>query len=167
MIRLTGIDEDNFFAARALSVAPEQRGWLDSAVGILARGYLYREANARVWAIELDGAVIGLALVKDLDEQPACYDLQQFMIDRRWQGRGWGAQALRLILERLAAEGKYDCVEVCVKRADLAALGLYGRAGFVDTGYVDPDAPDCLNLMYRFGPGRHSRPNAPTTDGRC
>ena len=24
------------------------------------------------------------------------------------------------------------------------------RAGFADTGCVDPDAPDCLNLMYTF-----------------
>lgn len=167
MLRLTDINEDSFIAARTLAVAPEQQGYLDNAVGILARGYLYREANARVWAVDLDGTIIGLALVKDLNEEPACYDLQQFMIDRRWQGRGWGARALRLILDRLAAEGKYDCVEVCVKRADSAALRVYGRTGFADTGYVDPDAPDCLNLIYRFDFGGNCRANAPTTDGRC
>ena len=150
MIRLADIHEGNFFAARALTVAPEQRGFLDTAEGILARGYLYRRENARVWAIEMDGAVIGLALVKDMDEEPACYDLQQFMIDARHQRRGFGGEALRLILARLKAEGKYGCVEVCVKRSDLPALRLYGRAGFADTGYVDPDAPDCLNLMYTF-----------------
>ena len=150
MIRLTDIHEGNFFAARALTVAPEQRGFLDTAEGILARGYLYRRENARVWAIEMDGAVIGLALVKDMDEEPACYDLQQFMIDARFQRRGCGGEALRLILARLKAEGKYGCVEVCVKRSDLPALRLYERAGFADTGYVDPDAPDCLNLMYVF-----------------
>ena len=153
MIRLTPIDEGNFFAARALAVAPEQRGYLDSAEGILARGYLYRSQNARVWGVEADGTLVGLALVKDMDEEPACYDLQQFMIDARFQGRGYGAQALRLILERLRGEGKYGCVEVCVKRDDSAALRLYDRAGFSDTGYVDPDAPDCLNLRYAFRDG--------------
>ena len=150
MIRLADIHEGNFFAARALTVAPEQRGFLDTAEGILARGYLYRRENARVWAIEDDGAVVGLALVKDMDDEPACYDLQQFMIDARHQRRGFGIEALRLILARLKAEGKYGCVEVCVKRSDLPALRLYERAGFADTGYVDPDAPDCLNLMYTF-----------------
>lgn len=150
MIRLTDIHEGNFFAARALSVAPEQRGFLDTAEGILARGYLYRHENARVWAIEADGAVVGLALVKDMDEAPACYDLQQFMIDKRFQKRGFGAQALRLILDRLRAEGKYGCVEVCVHQNDEPALRLYEGSGFADTGYVDPDAPDCLNLMYAF-----------------
>ena len=150
MIRLTDIHEGNFCAARALRVAPEQRGFLDTAEGILARGYLYRRENARVWAIEADGAVVGLALVKDMDEEPACYDLQQFMIDARFQRRGYGGEALRLILARLKAEGKYGCVEVCVKRDDGPALRLYARAGFADTGYADPDAPDCLNLMHAF-----------------
>ena len=93
LIQLKEIDEANFFAARALSVSPEQRGFLDDAVGILARGYLYRRENARVWAIEADGEVVGLALVKDMDEPPACYDLQQFMIDRRFQNRGCGTRA--------------------------------------------------------------------------
>ncbi len=41
-------------------------------------------------------------------------------------------------------------MEVCVKRSDAPALRLYERAGFADTGYIDPEAPDCLNLMYSF-----------------
>ena len=89
-------------------------------------------------------------LVKDMDEEPACYDLQQFMIDGRFQGRGYGAAALGLLLELLRQEKKYDDVEVCVHRENAAALALFTGAGFVDTGYVDPDAPDCLNLMLRL-----------------
>ena len=85
-----------------------------------------------------------------MDEEPACYDLQQFMIDSRYQGKGIGTSALRLILSELEAERKYDCVEVCVNKDDGAALRMYEKAGFEDTGYIDPDAPDCLNLMYRM-----------------
>ena len=88
MIRLVDISEDNFFAFRALEVAEEQRGFLDSAVGILARGYAYRACRGRVFGVAEDRTAVGLALVRDLDEEPACYDLQQFMIDRRFQGRG-------------------------------------------------------------------------------
>ena len=150
MLKLVEINEQNWLEARCLSVSPEQEGFLDSAVGILARGYIYRNQRARVLGIELDGAVIGVALVKDLDEEPACYDLQQFLIDRRWQGKGYGTEALRLILALLAEEKKYSCVEVCVKKTDTAALRLYEKAGFKDTGYVDVSAPDCLNLMYLF-----------------
>ena len=47
-------------------------------------------------------------------------------------------------------ERKYDCVEVCVKMEDKTAIHVYEKAGFVDTGYIDEDVPDSLNLMYSF-----------------
>jgi ribosomal protein S18 acetylase RimI-like enzyme len=150
MIRLVEIDERNFFRVRQLKVGEDQQRFLDSPLGILARGYVYRAQRARVLAAEKDGEIVGLMLVKDMDEEPACYDLQQFMIDGRFQGRGYGAAALGLLLELLRQEKKYDDAEVCVHRENAAALALFTGAGFVDTGYVDPDAPDCLNLMLRL-----------------
>ncbi|MBQ3900645.1 MAG: GNAT family N-acetyltransferase [Clostridia bacterium] len=150
MIKLIEVNDNNWLEVASLSVTEEQKRYLDSPVGILARGYAYRSARARVIGIENDGRVIGVALVKDLDEEPACYDLQQFMIDRRFQGRGYGTEALRAILGELAREHKYDRVEVCVHKNDGAALRVYEKVGFRDTGYVDEDVPDCLNLMYRF-----------------
>jgi Acetyltransferases, including N-acetylases of ribosomal proteins len=150
LLRLVEINEDNWTDFARLQLREDQRAFLDSPVGILARGYVYRARRARVIGIAEDGTVVGLALVKDLDEEPACYDLQQFLIDRRFQGRGLGTEALRRILAELEAERKYGCVEVCVKREDAAALRVYEKLGFTDTGYIDEDAPDCRNLMYRF-----------------
>ena len=150
MVQLIEVTEENWIDIARLSVTDEQQSFLDRPIGILARGYVYRHCNARVIGITKDGQVIGVALVRELDEEPACYDLQQFMIDRRFQGKGYGTEALKLILESLRQEGKYGCVEVCVNRADAPALKVYEKAGFVDTGYIDDDAPDCLNLMYYF-----------------
>lgn len=150
MVTLFEINEQNFLSVRALSVREDQKGYLDSASGILARGYAYRAHRARVYGVAADGEAVGLALVKDMDEEPACYDLQQFMIDARFQNRGYGTQALRLILVELAAERRYDRVEVCVKMSDAGALHVYKTVGFADTGYVDEDVPDCYNLVYRF-----------------
>ena len=150
MLKLIEVNEENWLDVRRLSVSEAQTAFLDSPVGILARGYVYRSSRARVIGIAEGETVIGVALVKDLDEEPACYDLQQFFIDRAYQGRGYGTAALGLILEELGRERKYDCVEVCVKREDAAALRVYEKCGFQDTGYVDEDAPDCLNLMFFF-----------------
>ena len=150
MLKLIEVNEQNWLDIRNLSVSDSQASFLDNAVGILARGYVYRNNRARVIGIAADETIVGIALVKDLDEEPACYDLQQFMIDRRYQGKGFGTEALRLILSELEKERKYDCIEVCVKKDDAAALRVYEKAGFVDTGYIDDDAPDCLNLMAHF-----------------
>ncbi len=150
MLKLIDVNEQNWMDVRKLSVNETQAGFLDSAVGILARGYAYRARRARVIGIADGETIIGAALVKDLAEAPACYDLQQFMIDRQYQGRGFGTAALRMILSELETERKYDCAEVCVRKDDAAALHVYEKVGFADTGYTDTDAPDCLNLVYRF-----------------
>lgn len=89
--------------------------------------------------------------MRDLDEEPACYDLQQFMIDRRFQKRGYETAAVRAILTQLSKERKFECVEVCVNKANIPALHMYQKVGFADTGYIDDSMPECLNLRYRFG----------------
>ena len=150
MLTLIEINEQNWLDFASLTVREDQKAFLDCALGIIARGYAYRACRASVIGIADNDTAIGIALVKDLDEEPACYDLQQFMIDRRFQGKGYGTEALYRILAELGRERKYDCVEVCVNKEDAAALRLYEKLGFTDTGYVDDDAPDCLNLMYHF-----------------
>ena len=150
MIRLTEVTEDNWMEVAALSVKDEQKAFLAPAIGILARGYVYRGCHARVFVIENDGAVVGVALVRDFTDEPLGYDLQQFMIDRRYQGKGYGSAALGLILDELRREGRFDHVEVCVKKADAVAIRLYEKHGFVDSGYIDEAAPDSVNMICRL-----------------
>ena len=150
MVRLAEVTEENWLEAASLSVKEEQKRFLAPAVGILARGYVYRNCGGRVFLIEDDGTAVGLALVREFTEEPLGYDLQQFMIDERYQGRGYGSAALGLILDRLRSEGHYGHVEVCVKEEDAAAVRLYMKHGFTDSGYVDEDAPGSLNLVCRL-----------------
>ena len=150
MIRLTDITEENWLDAASLSVKETQKKYLAPAIGILARGYVYRDCNARVRVIMNDDVIVGLALVREFTDEPLGYELQQFMIDAKYQGRGYGTEALRLILDELREEGHYDHVEVCVKKDDAEAIRIYEKSGFVDSGYIDEDVPDALNLICRF-----------------
>ena len=150
MIQLTEITEENWLDVAALSVTDEQKKYLDTPIGILARGYVYRDCNGRVFAIENDGTIIGVALVREFTDEPLGYDLQQFLIDQRYQGKGYGSAALALILDALRAEGHYDHVEVCVKKEDRVAIALYEKHGFVDSGYIDEDVPDSLNMICQW-----------------
>ena len=116
-------------------------------IGILARGYVYRDCNVRIFVIENDGLIVGVSLVREFTDEPLGYDLQQFMIDQRYQGKGYGSEALGLILDELRKEGHYDHVEVCVKKDDIPAIHLYQKKGFVDSGYIDEEVPDSLNMI--------------------
>ena len=50
MLRLAEITEDNWLEVRRLTVSKAQEGFLDSALGIMARGYVYRSCRAKVLA---------------------------------------------------------------------------------------------------------------------
>ena len=147
MIRLSDVTEENWFEVASLSVKDDQKEFLAPAIGILARGYVYRNCGARVYVIENDDRIVGTALVREFTDEPLGYDLQQFMIDQRYQGRGYGSAALKLILEELRNEGRFDHVEVCVKKADLEAILFYEKHGFTDSGFIDENAPDSVNLI--------------------
>ena len=150
MVNLIELNEENWPDFAGLSVDESQKTFLASNIGIIARGYVYRNSRAKVIGIVADGTPVGLAMVRDMDDEPACYELQQFMIDKKFQCKGYGLRALELILTALKAEQKYDCVEVCVKREDAQAIHVYEKAGFVDSGYLDDTVPDCLHFVYHF-----------------
>lgn len=147
MITLQPIDANNFLEAAALKICPEQQCFLASAPMILARAYALRQHRAICWSIYEDATMVGIALVHNLDEEPACYHLQQFLIDASQQGRGFGFDALRLIMTECSREGKYPRMEVCVNRRNRAAIRLFVKAGFRDSGYTDPDTPECLCMI--------------------
>lgn len=150
MITLGEITQENWLEAIRLQLAEEQLNFVADPMGILARAYVYRDCRAQVWTIQEDGRMVGMAMVREFDDEPLGYELQQFFIDRREQGRGVGTAALKLVLDRLRREGRWPTVEVCVKKADAPALQVYEKAGFVDSGYVDPDVPDALNLVCKL-----------------
>lgn len=150
VIRLTEVTEDNWLDVASLAVKAHQRGYVAPAIGILARGYVYRDCNVRIHAFEKEGAIVGMALVREFTDEPPGYDLQQFMIYQLYHNRGYGSQALQLILDELRREAHFDHVELCVKKADTEAIRLYKKFGFVDSGYIDESAPDSLNMICRL-----------------
>ncbi|MBP5726138.1 MAG: GNAT family N-acetyltransferase [Clostridia bacterium] len=153
-MKLINVTEENWMDIAALSVKEHQKDYVAPAIGILARGYVYRDCNAKVYAFENDDVIVGTALVREFTDEPLGYDLQQFMIDGQYQNHGYGSQALQLILDELRAENHYDHVELCVKKADAEAIRLYEKHGFTDSGYIDEDLPDSLNMICYLSGGR-------------
>lgn len=150
MITLQPINETNFLTASSLRVQPEQQSFIQSAPLILARAYAYRNQRGTAWGIYADMRMVGLAMIHDMDEEPSCYHLCAFMVDQAEQGKGYGQAALKLVLDMCRQERKYPRVELCVKKRNTAAIYVYEKAGFRNSGYCDPDAPDSLNLVYEL-----------------
>lgn len=161
MVTLRQINESNYSELCALQPTEQQRQFVASATGILARAYALREQRAQAWAIYAGETAVGVLLVHDMDDEPACYHLMELLVDAKHQRRGYARAALRILLAELQAERKYPTVELCVKREDRAAIALYQSLGFTDTGYTDPDAPDslCMAKCLCEQPQNEAEPN--------
>lgn len=147
MITLRPITEENFLIASGLRVKQEQSAFVQPSPMILGRAYAYRNQRAVCWAICNEEEIVGLALIHDMNEEPACYHLCEFMIDEAHQGKGFATEALRLILAHCRREGSFPRMELCVKKQNLRAIHVYQKAGFRDNGYQDPSTPDCICMV--------------------
>lgn len=130
MIYLEDIDEGNW--RTPLKVAKSQEAWVSSSAGLLARAYAYREARSRAFLICEQDTPVGMGLYYDCEELNS-YDLSQFFIDERYQGKGYGKAAVRLILDCLKKDGKYNKVVLCYIEGNIAARNLYEGLGFSET----------------------------------
>lgn len=75
---------------------------------------------------------MGMGLYYDCPEMNA-YDLSQFFIDQRYQGRGYGKAAVQLMLDAMKADGRYVKAILCYVEENKAARKLYTKFGFVKT----------------------------------
>lgn len=86
-------------------------------------------------AIEHEGELIGFAMYGYCEERNF-YELCRFMIDRKYQGQGYGTQALSLIVEEM--KNKYNCNEIYLSTEpeNARAKHVYEKFGFVSTGEI-------------------------------
>lgn len=70
-----------------------------------------------------------MALYYDCEELNA-YDFSQLFVDKRYQQKGYGKKAAKLILEKMKEEGRYSEVVLCYIEGNIAAKRLYENLGF-------------------------------------
>lgn len=130
MIRLEDINEGNWRIP--LAVSDEQKRYVASSTTILARAYAYRNARSRAYIIYNDDMPIGMGLYHDESELGA-YIFSELFIDARYQGKGYGKEAIQMVLNAMKADGKYNKVVLCYLEGNETAKHLYEKFGFVET----------------------------------
>ena len=136
MVKLEKITPNNW--RHKLEVSEEQSRYVANSTVLLARAYAYRECRSNALLILNDDTPVGMALFYDLDELKM-YDFSQIFIDKRYQGKGFGIQACKLILKLMEEDGKFDFVSLCFVEGNESARRMYEKLGFKLTGEVDED----------------------------
>lgn len=149
MVQLKKIDRENVWDVARLKVKRAQTNYVSSNVESILEAFATRESGGVALPFALyDGvALVGFALIGygDLpgEDNPAIskdnYCLWRLMIDERWQGRGYGKQAIEKAVEYVRTK-PFGEAEYCWLSydPDNQRLGkLFMSFGFAETGEMD------------------------------
>ncbi len=104
------------------------------------------EPGWTIKAIEHDGLLIGFTMY-GLYEEKNSYEICRFMIDRKFQGEGYGKQALALIVEEMKKQFSCDKIYLSIEPSNLKGKHVYEKFGFVSTGeFLEDEEVYCLEL---------------------
>ena len=94
------------------------------------------EPKAWYRAIHADGVPVGFLMLHDDPDEPAYY-LWRFMIDARFQGKGYGARAVELLVEHVRSRPGASELTLSWVPGPGSPEGFYRRLGFEPTGEID------------------------------
>ena len=135
MISLKEITKHNYDEIIQLGVHEHQKSFVSSISDSLAQAWVYRE-TAYPFAIYDNTTPIGFVML-GYYESRGQYTLWKFLIDKNFQNKGYGKQALQLAVNYLI--NSFDAKEIYtgVLIENERAKDLYTSFGFVETGVIE------------------------------
>lgn len=124
--RMVPYGEKNWRQAIALEIRPDQREFVSGALDTIAYSAAYK--NHRLF-VEMEGErAVGL-LDLSVDRKKGDYNIEIVLIDRRFQGRGFGRFMLEFAVDYLKKAGAKR-LSIGVNRFNIPAQRLYKSVGF-------------------------------------
>ena len=128
-VELREIDADNVRDVMRLSVRADQENSVAPNSWSIAEA-AYTD-DRWLQAVYADDEPVGLVLVS---ERPGRYYLWRFMIDGDEQGKGYGAAAMGLVLDRVRSRPDATEIFLSFVPGDAGPEGFYRAFGFEPTG---------------------------------
>lgn len=133
MVSLREITKQNFWDCIDLEVAEDQKDFVTSNAVSLAQSKYQPECIPL--GVFSDDEMVGFAMYcADADDGE--YWIYRMMIDKRYQGRGYGKRALELLVDMIREDKSHNRILLGVHKESLAAAALYAGFGFKFTGKV-------------------------------
>ncbi len=145
-VELKQITQDNIEEVLALKVSAAQSDFVQSTAYALAKAWVFKN-TAFPFAIYADNKLVGFIMLGyyELKHQ---YTVWQFLVDERYQHKGYGKAALGLGIQFLIDKFNVHEVYLGVKFENIVAKKLYSSYGFVETGETTDTALE-MKLVIR------------------
>lgn len=135
MITLNELTKDNIHLVLALSVNKSQKvHYPQSNAYSIAEGMFPADADP-VWmrAICDDGSPVGFMMTSEVPQRGE-YFLWRMMVDQNAQGKGVGAKAMQLLIQRVIDNGNPQMLLLSHLKNNKAAAQFFASFGFTYTG---------------------------------
>lgn len=132
-VELRPVTKANFGSVIDLEVSQDQVNFVASNLYSIAESKLYPECIPL--AIYANETPVGF-LMYAFDNKDASYWICRLMIDRYFQGKGYGLEAMQQVVKEIRKRPNIDHVKLSINPYNLSAEKLYARLGFVKTGEI-------------------------------
>jgi len=145
LVELREITKDNLEEVLALDVCDYQKSFVSSTVASLAQAYVYKE-TAFPFAVYADNTLVGFIMLGYYQTRNQ-YTLWKFLIDKEYQNKGYGKEALKQGIQYLQNTFQAKEIYTGVSIGNEQAKHVYKSLGFVETGLVEDGMEE---LRYLF-----------------
>jgi len=146
MISLKEITSDEILKeCIELEVAYNQKELVDSNAASLALAWLHKDF-VRPLCIFNNDTMIGFVMLYCEENEKSC-EIWQFMLDVKFQGKGYGKAALKVILEYIKADSAFEEIIVATFPENKVAIKLYENCGFVMTDEILDDGEVVMEFI--------------------
>lgn len=126
------INNTNKETVLRLQVRDDQMGFIETTKECLEEADT--DARWKPVAIYHKNHIIGFAMYGKLDGQVW---LDRFLIDHKFQGKGYGTKALHALIEHMIATYQSNVIYLSLYEDNKQALSMYQKCGFTFTGELD------------------------------
>lgn len=148
MVELLKITSDNFDECVKLQPNEDQKNFVATNLSSLAEAYVALvndECIPMTYAIYSDDTMVGFTMLCYIQASEATakstYWICRLMIDKRYQGNGYGRKTMEKVLELIKTfpHGKASSIQLSYEPENIVAKTLYSSFGFEETGEIEDE----------------------------
>lgn len=148
-LRLIDINKDNWLDVIFLTTNNNRMPTLCEEY-VTSNAFSLVQAQFESWwvtkAIEYEGKLIGFAMY-GFNEETKYYELCRMMVDKEYQGEGYGKQAVKLVLDEMKTYEGCKEVYLSTDPHNNVSKHVYEQIGFKSTGKIIEDEEQyCLSF---------------------
>ena len=130
------VDESNEHLVRKITLKSDQRNFIETVDDCLAEAEEYKQWQPV--AIYHNDDVVGFAMYGSFGPNRYTW-IDRIMIDEKYQGQGFGKEAMKGLIKKVSEEYKVDVLYLSIIEENKVAERLYKQIGFKYINKKDPN----------------------------